>query len=268
MRLFRARPRPDDDDVTQEWTPPRPPIGHPDVSPPDAEQPRRRKRGIARRVLLMGLKVFAAYYVFCVLLLIVYRFVWPPTTGVQLQRRIEAMAGGDEYQVTRKYVRLRAMSRHAPRAVVAAEDGRFWTHSGFDMEEMRNARRDIVEGGRMRGASTITQQLVKNLFGCACRNPVLGGIRKIYDWTLTPAAELILGKNRVLELYLNSAEWGDGVFGVDAAARHHYRSSARELTRSQAAGLAALLPNPHRRTTANTPVYRREILRRMSRRGW
>jgi monofunctional biosynthetic peptidoglycan transglycosylase len=116
----------------------------------------------------------------------------------------------------------------------------------------------------MRGASTITQQLVKNLFGCACRNP----IRKVYDLTLTPAAELILGKKRILELYLTEVEWGDGIWGVDAAARHHYGVGARGLTRSQAAGLAALLPNPRRRTPANTGEYRRDILRRMRSRGW
>ncbi len=120
----------------------------------------------------------------------------------------------------------------------------------------------------MRGASTITQQLMKNLFGCACRNPVLGGFRKLYDWTLTPVAEVVLGKQRILELYLNTAEWGDGVWGVDAGAQHHYEKPARRLTRSQAAGLAALLPNPRRRTPANTGGYRREILRRMARRGW
>ena len=115
-----------------------------------------------------------------------------------------------------------------------------------------------------RGASTITQQLMKNLFGCTCRNPV----RKIYDWALTPPAELILGKERILELYLNNVEWGRGVFGIEAGARHHYGTSARGLSRSQAAGMAALLPNPLKRTPRSTPQYRSEILRRMSARGW
>jgi monofunctional glycosyltransferase len=105
---------------------------------------------------------------------------------------------------------------------------------------------------------------MKNLFGCACRNP----IRKVYDVTLTPAAELILGKDRILELYLNSVEWGPGVWGIDAAARHHYGVGADGLSRTQAAGLAALLPNPRQRTPANTGAYRTAILRRMSQRGW
>ncbi|HYD52062.1 MAG TPA: biosynthetic peptidoglycan transglycosylase, partial [Gemmatimonadaceae bacterium] len=115
-----------------------------------------------------------------------------------------------------------------------------------------------------RGASTITQQLVKNLFGCTCRNPV----RKVYDLTLALPAHLILGRDRVLELYLNNVEWGPGVFGIDAAARKHYRTSARSLSRTQAAGLAALLPNPLRRTRRTTAEYRAEILRRMDHRGW
>lgn len=267
MRFFRTRrPRPIvDDDVTQEWRPPHPHSPHP---PHEEEGKPPRKRRLFRRVLWMAFKVLAAYWVFCVVLLVIYRFVWPPVTGVQLQRRIEAMASGREFTKKRTYVRMERMPAHVPRAVMAAEDGRFREHWGFDLTEMRNARRDALEGGRMRGASTITQQLMKNLFGCACRNPVLGGIRKLYDWTLTPVAEVILGKDRILELYLNSVEWGDGVWGVDAGARHHYGRSVRQLTRSQAAGLAALLPNPRRRTPENTGGYRRDILRRMSRRGW
>jgi monofunctional biosynthetic peptidoglycan transglycosylase len=224
----------------------------------------RPKRGWLRRIAGWALKAFAAYYVFCVVLLVVYRFVAPPVTGVQLQRRLEATLAGRDYAPRSHDVRLAAMPRHVGRAVVAAEDGRFWTHWGFDLKEMSAAGLGAVDGGRMRGASTITQQLMKNLFGCACRNPV----RKVYDLTLTPAAELILGKNRILELYLGEVEWGDGIWGVDAAARHYYGVGADRLTRSQSAALAALLPNPRRRTPANTGQYRREILRRMRFRGW
>lgn len=234
----------------------------PPAVPP--EQPPRRKRHLAVRLAKAVLALFLAYYVLCLVLLVVFRFVAPPTTGVQIQRRVEAWVGRREYVKRHDYVSLAAMSRHAPRAVVSAEDMRFWSHHGFDWTEMRKAREEAAAGGRMRGASTITQQLMKNLFGCACRNPV----RKVYDLTLTPAAELILGKQRILELYLNSVEWGDGVYGIEAAARHHYDTSARRLTRTQAAGLAALLPNPRRRTPRNTAWYRSEILRRMRNQGW
>lgn len=219
---------------------------------------------VAGRVVRAALLLFVAYYVFALLLLVVYRFVPPPTTGVQLQRRAEALLSGENYTVRRTYRSLESMSRHAPRAVMAAEDGRFYDHSGFDWSELRQAGAEALSGGRVRGASTITQQLVKNLFGCACRNPV----RKVYDYALTPPAELILGKDRILELYLNVVEWGDGVYGIDAAARHHYDVSAARLSRTQSAGLAALLPAPRHRTPANTPRYRSNILRRMNARGW
>jgi len=245
------------DDHTLPWFPS-------DAAPTVDPAAQRPWRGWLSRVARLAFKLFAAYYVFCVLLLVLYRFVSPPVTGVQLQRRLEARLAGRPYSPEMHDVPLSAMSPHVAKAVVAAEDGRFWTHFGYDLKEMGLAGRSAADGGRMRGASTITQQLMKNLFGCACRNPV----RKLYDLTLTPAAELILGKHRILELYLGEVEWGDGIFGVDAAARHHYGVGARGLTRSQAAGLAALLPNPRRRTPASTGEYRRDILRRMRSRGW
>lgn len=239
------------------------PFGAPPPAPPPAP-----RRGRARRVLVRAAKlllaVFLAYYALAVLLLVVYRFVQPPTTGVQIERRIEALLSGSEYEKRRETVPFDQLPRHVPRAVVAAEDGRFWDHSGFDVQAMRAAGEEALEGGRVRGASTITQQLMKNLFGCTCRNP----IRKVYDYALTPAAELILGKERILEIYLNQVEWGPGIYGVEAAAQYHYDTSATELSRTQAAGLAALLPGPLRRTPKTTGGYRREILRRMGQRGW
>ncbi len=225
---------------------------------------RARLRRTATRIGKPILAVLAGYYVLCLLLLVVYRFVDPPTTAVQLQRRVESWIAGRDYRLRKREMEYARIPTHVSRAVIAAEDGRFWRHWGFDVAEMRAASTEIFDGELPRGASTITQQLVKNLFGCACRNPV----RKIFDMALTPPAELILGKERILELYLNNAEWGDGVFGIDAAARHHYGTSARGLSRSQAAGLAALLPNPLRRTPESTRQYRGEILRRMGVRGW
>ena len=197
-------------------------------------------------------------------LLVAYRFVEPPATGVQLQRRLEARFAGREYTEKKRFVPYSRIPTHVSRAVIAAEDGRFWRHWGFDFAEMRAASMEVFDGELPRGASTITQQLVKNLFGSTGRNPV----RKLYDLALTLPAELILGKERILELYLNNVEWGPGVFGVEAAARHHYGTSVRGLSRAQAAGLAALLPNPLRRTPATTSRYRAEILRRMAHRGW
>jgi monofunctional glycosyltransferase len=225
---------------------------------------RGRVRRVAARAGKLALKVLAGYYALCLVLLVAYRFVAPPITAVQLQRRLQAAVTGKEFSIDRNLVGRERIPRHVARAVVAAEDGDFWDHWGFDFDEMRAASMDMFDGGMPRGASTITQQLMKNLFGTTNQNP----LRKLLDMTLTPPAELILGKERILELYLNNVEWGPGIFGIDAAARHHYGTSARGLSRSQAAGLAALLPNPLRRTPENTPHYRAEILRRMNHRGW
>ncbi|MEX2582589.1 MAG: biosynthetic peptidoglycan transglycosylase [Gemmatimonadota bacterium] len=227
-------------------------------------EPARRKRWSVRRVATTALILFAGYYLFCLVLLLAYRFVDPPTTGVQIQRRAEALVSGREYSKRRDIVAFEALPSHVPRAVVAAEDGRFWDHFGFDWQEMLIASRDATGGVRIRGASTITQQLMKNLFGTTHANP----IRKVYDITLTPAAEVILGKQRILELYLNQVEWGPGIYGIDQGARRHYGTGATGLSRTQSAGLAALLPGPLRRTPDNTGQYRQEILRRMSQRGW
>lgn len=237
------------------------PLGVPVPVEGEPAPPRRHLLQTLGRWLLV---VLGGYYLLCVLLLILYRFVSPPVTGVQLQRRAEATLSGAEYRPRGSSVPLDELPTHVRRAVVAAEDGNFWDHSGFDWGEMLTAGGDAASRVRIRGASTITQQLMKNLFATTHPNP----LRKLYDWMLTPVAELVLGKERILELYLNEVEWGEGIWGIDAGARHHYGVAAPELSRSQAAGMAALLPNPRHRTPANTPGYRAEILRRMNVRGW
>lgn len=221
-------------------------------------------RRVAMRTGKLALLALAGYYAFCLVLLVAFRFVAPPITAVQLQRRLEALVTGKEYGIDKRFVPYDRIPRHVGRAVVAAEDGDFWNHWGFDFGEMRAASLQVFDGEMPRGASTITQQLMKNLFGTTSQNP----IRKLLDITLTPPAELVLGKERILELYLNNVEWGPGIFGIDAAARHHYGTGVRGLSRSQAAGLAALLPNPLKRTPGSTSRYRAEILRRMAHRGW
>lgn len=225
---------------------------------------RSRLRRVAARVGKVVLALAAGYYAACLVLLVAYRFAQPPITGVQLQRKVEAAISRRPYRIERQWVAYSSLPAHVPRAVLAAEDGRFWQHWGFDLKEMGAAGAAVFDGEIPRGASTITQQLMKNLFGVTTRNP----LRKLFDWALTPPAQVILGRERILELYLNTAEWGPGIFGIEEGARHHYGVSSRNLSRSQAAGLAALLPNPLRRTPASTSEYRAEIQRRMSARGW
>jgi monofunctional biosynthetic peptidoglycan transglycosylase len=149
--------------------------------------------------------------------------------------------------------------------VISAEDGRFYEHHGIDWKEVQRVVDQDVEAGRLgRGASTITQQLVKNLFLTTHRSLV----RKAVEFTLAPVADRILSKQRVLELYLNEIEWGPGIYGAEAAAHAWYGVSAAQINRDQAAHLAALIPAPLRRKPARMTWYSGEIERRMSQRGW
>lgn len=164
----------------------------------------------------------------------VYRFVPPPGTPLMAIRMIE----GDG--VTRHWVALADLPVAVPRAIIAAEDNRFCAHGGFDWAAIGDAIDKARAGDGLRGASTISMQLTRNLFLW----PGGGFARKALEALWTPAVELILGKRRIMELYLNVAETGRGVFGVDAAARYYFNKRASELTPREAAGIAAILPNP------------------------
>jgi monofunctional biosynthetic peptidoglycan transglycosylase len=167
----------------------------------------------------MGLVVFvAALYMAWGVSLVALRFVDPLTTGVQIQRRIEAMFRHGSYRKRYAFVPLKRISPELQHAVIAAEDGRFYEHHGIDWKAVQKAVDESREtGSATRGASTLTQQLVKNLFFTTHRNP----LRKAFEYTLAPLADRILGKRRVLELYLNVLEWGPGVYGAEAAAEYH-----------------------------------------------
>ncbi len=224
----------------------------------------RLRRGVDG-IVATGVAVVATYFGVCLMLLAVYGVVYPPTTGVMVQRRVEAWASGADYDRHYDPASTEDVSVNLRHAVVAAEDGRFYLHGGLDLDAMQDARRQAARTGRpMRGASTITQQLVKNLFATTRRSVVRKGV----EVPLTLAAEAILSKERILDLYTNVVEFGPGVYGAEAAAEYHYGRSAKTLTRSQSATLAALLPNPRTRTPANVGWYRRLILRRMGSMGW
>jgi len=193
------------------------------------------------------------------------RFINPITTGVQLQRRLEAWITWTDYDKRSTFVPLEKISPHLQHAVIAAEDGRFYQHRGVDWEQVEIVMQESLEEGEIpRGASTITQQLVKNLFFTTHRNPV----RKVFEYTLAPMASFILGRHRVLELYLNIVEWGPGVWGAEAAAAYHYKSHANKLTREQSSRLAACLPLPRRRRPQAMNRYSAIIETRMGQQGW
>lgn len=149
-------------------------------------------------------------------------------------------------KVDREWVALDDISPTVWQSVISSEDGQFCRHSGVDWAEMSSVIDDALEGERVRGASTISMQTVKNLYLWPGRSY----IRKIVEIPLALMVDAVWGKKRLMEIYLNIAEWGPGIYGIEAAARHHFKRGAARLSRRQAAYLAVTLPNPHRRNPA------------------
>ena len=159
---------------------------------------------------------------------------------------------GVKRKITNIWVPLSRVSPYVMKAVIIAEDDKFWSHEGFDFEAMQKAlEKDIKKKKFKAGGSTISQQLAKNLYLSPSKNP----IRKLKEAILTWRLERNLSKRRIMELYLNVAEWGDGIYGIEAAARKHYGKSAAGLTAREAAVLAAVIPNPRRYRTDGTSRY-------------
>ena len=198
------------------------------------------------------------------LTLVATRWIDPPTTAVHMERRFQAWINHKPYRESYRFIPLSEISPELQHAVIAAEDGRFYEHNGFDWKQIQIAAEDDMEGGRSRGASTITQQLVKNLFFGTNRSI----LRKGAEASLVPVAELALGKERILELYLNVVEWGPGIYGADAACDHYYHTTARKVGREQSARLASILPAPLKRKPERMNHYTDLILERMRQMGW
>ena len=181
----------------------------------------------------------------------------PSATAMMEQRASQARARGEEVKRVQTWVPYDKISRNLTRAVLAGEDSRFFDHAGFDWEEIRKAlEEDWNEGEFKRGASTITQQLAKNLFLSTSKNP----LRKLHEAVITKEMEWILSKRRILEIYLNVIEWGDGVYGAEAAARTYFNTSAASLSTDQAAFLSAIIPSPN--GAFDPDKHRRRVERR------
>jgi monofunctional glycosyltransferase len=197
------------------------------------------------------------YHLVIVFQIVRYRSVNPGSTAMMNQRAREASARGEEPHRNQTWVSYDRISQNLVRAVLAGEDSRFFDHAGFDWEEMKKAlEKDWNEGKFKRGASTISQQLAKNLFLSTSKNP----IRKLHEALITSEMEMILGKRRILEIYLNVIEWGDGIYGAEAAARNYFKVSAASLSTDQAAFLSAIIPSPN--GAFNPATRRRRVERR------
>jgi len=193
----------------------------------------------------------------------------PGKTALMRQREREAERKGEKARLSQTWVPLARMSHHLLHAVLASEDQRFFEHRGVDWTALRESAGENVERRRLwRGGSTLTQQLAKNLFFGTSRTPA----RKARELVVTRWLEEDLTKFRILTLYLNVIEWGDGVYGAEAAARHWYAKPASSLTLEEAAGLAAMIPNPRRINPQESPRWferaRGRVLGLMERSGY
>jgi monofunctional biosynthetic peptidoglycan transglycosylase len=206
-----------------------------------------------RRLLGWMVRMLLVFLVGSVALVVIYRAVPPPVTSLMLIRTAEAVAARRPLAMSRAWIDLDQVSPALLRAVIAAEDARFFAHAGVDPEALWRAHdyNERHQGRGMRGGSTITMQCARNVFLWPGRTYV----RKALEAYFAALLELLWGKRRILEVYVNVVEWGDGVYGVEAAARGAFGVPAARLTAEQAALLAAVLPNPRRWNPAAPTRY-------------
>ena len=203
----------------------------------------RKKRTGWRKWLYRAVIAAAVFLLLPIPMVLTLAVIQPPTTMVILDRVFENLGSGKRPVFPKRTIVSRSeISPYLRRAVLASEDDRFYLHYGFDLVEIDKALEKKKRGGKLRGASTLTQQVAKNIFLWDGRSYV----RKGLEAYMTLWLELLLTKDRILDLYLNLAEWGDNVFGAEAAARKHFGKPASKLTREEAARLAAILPSPVR----------------------
>lgn len=207
---------------------------------------------IVRWVWRMLWKIALWFFGLSIAMVIIYRFVPVPITPLMVIRVFEQAFDPDkDVRLSKDWVSISNISKNAPQAVIASEDQKFLTHKGFDMEAMEKAWENNKKGKRIKGASTITQQTVKNVFLWPSRSYLRKGLEAYF----TVLVELIWSKERIIEVYLNVIEMGDGIYGIEAASQAYYKKPAQKLSRSQAAMIAAVLPNPLRWTPTKPTKY-------------
>jgi monofunctional glycosyltransferase len=201
-----------------------------------------------RRILKQLGKAILFLFLFSIMLVVVYRFAPVPVTILQLSRCVEQFNEDRPIRLRKDWQPLERISPHLQLAVVCAEDQKFPQHKGFDIEAIEKALERNKKGKKLRGASTISQQTAKNVFLWEGRT----WLRKGLEVYFTALIELIWGKERILEVYLNVIEMGDGIYGAEAASQAYFKKEAAKLTRAEAALLASVLPSP-RKYSATTP---------------
>jgi monofunctional biosynthetic peptidoglycan transglycosylase len=213
----------------------------------------KKKRSVFRRVVRWVRNVVLGLLGASVLAVVALKFVPVYYTPLMFIRMYEQKKEGVKVRLEHRWTPLERIAQPLVQAVVASEDNRFLTHSGFDFEQIEKARDEAKAGKRLRGASTISQQTAKNVFLWPGKTYVRKGLEAYF----TLLIEWIWGKERIMEVYLNSIEMGKGIYGAEAAAEAHFGKKASQLSRGEAALIAAALPNPLRYSPANPSAYMR-----------
>lgn len=204
-----------------------------------------------KKILQFAKKVALWFFGISIFLVIVFKWVPVPFTPLMITRAIENKMDGKEMVCSHDWVPLSEISVNMQKAVIASEDGTFLSHNGFDFKAMQKAFKNNNRGRKLKGGSTISQQTAKNIFLWQGRSYIRKGLEAYF----TLLIEVIWGKERIMEVYLNSIEMGEGVYGAEAAAQYWYGTSAANLTKNQAAGIAAILPNPRKYKATNSSSY-------------
>lgn len=196
-------------------------------------------------------KAMLWFFGLSILSVIIFKWVPIPFTPLMVTRIVEFKLDGKDAIFSHDWVPLEEISTNLQKAVIASEDGNFLKHNGFDFEAMQKAFKNNQKGKKLKGGSTISQQTAKNVFLWQGRSYLRKGLEAYF----TVLIELIWGKERIMEVYLNSIEMGNGVYGAEAATQYWYRKSAASLTKREAAGIAAILPNPRKYKATNSSSY-------------
>lgn len=214
------------------------------------------KKDNSNSTFFQKLKTFlwkAMLWFFGISLFLVILFKWVPVpfTPLMVTRALEQKFAEKEMTCSHTWVPLEEISTNMQKAVIASEDGTFLSHYGFDFKAMQKAFRNNERGRRLKGGSTISQQTAKNVFLWQGRSYLRKGLEAYF----TVLIEIVWGKERIMEVYLNSIEMGEGVYGVEAASEYWYKTKADNLTKMEAAGIAAILPNPRKYKASNSSAY-------------
>lgn len=212
---------------------------------------KKQSKGFMTTLRIIVFKLTLWFLGISLFLVVFFKFVPIPFTPLMIMRAVENKAAGKQVFFSHNWEPLDKISMNLQKAVIASEDGLFLKHNGFDFNAMQKAYKSNERGRRIKGGSTISQQTAKNVFLWQGRSYIRKGLEAYF----TVLIELIWGKERIMEVYLNSIEMGDGVYGAQAASEHWYRKDAADLTPRQAAGIAAILPSPRKYTATSSSSY-------------